>query len=212
MPGSHGASKSPGQSAVGSESDAARGPVLGRVAIGVSWGLGPSLVAGLWRKGVLQAELRQRVVLPPSRGAECSPPRWQVRDCLGHRWLRPVVVCWWSQADVVALASSILLLAWPHVLAGNSVDRPVMVPEPPLPWLCSVASAGSGWTHWTSWGIGGAGLAKGVCWGRTHPVGWGCWGWSSCVPGPRRFGLPGPRPHFHRCPVVVGEPVADGPI
>ena len=51
---------------------------------------------------------------------------------------------------------------------------------------------GSGWMYWTNWGDGGAGLAKGVCWGRTNPVGWGCWSWTSRVPRPRRpFGCPG---------------------
>ena len=137
-------SRFPDPSAVGSGGDAARGSVPGRVGFGVSWGLGRPLVAGLWRQGVLQAERRQWVVLPPSRGAECSPPRWEARDCLGPRWSRPVVVRWWSPGDVVALAGSVVPLIWPHVPAGGSVGRPVMVPEPPWPRLCSAASAGSG--------------------------------------------------------------------
>ena len=39
-----------------------------------------------------------------------------------------------------------------------------------------------------------------------------CWSWTSSVPGPRCFGLPGPQPHFHRCLVVVGRRLADGPV
>ena len=112
-------SRFPGQSAVGSGGDAARGPVLGCVGLGVSWGLRRPLVAGLWRRGLPQGKRRQQVVWPPSSGAECSAPRWEARVYLSPLWLRPVVVRSWSPGDVVALAGSVVPLAWPHVRAGG---------------------------------------------------------------------------------------------
>ena len=46
--------------------------------------------------------------------------------------------------------------------------------------------------------------------GQTGLFGWGWWSWTHTVAGLRHFGLPGPRPHFHRCPVVVGGRLAVG--
>ena len=53
-----------GQSAVGSGGDAARGLVLGCEGLGVLWGSGWPLVAGLWRQGVPQAVRRHRAAFP----------------------------------------------------------------------------------------------------------------------------------------------------
>ena len=143
-PVSHGVGRFPGQPAVGSGGDAARGPVLGCEELGVSWGLGWPLVAGSSRQGVPQALRRHRAASPPWCGAECFPSRWKARDPPGHRRVRPVVVRLWSPSDAVVLAGSVVLPAWPHVFAGGSLGRPVMVPEPSSPELCSAASAWSG--------------------------------------------------------------------
>ena len=86
-------------------------------------------------------------MLPLSRGAESSLFQWEARDCLGPWWLRPLVVRWLSPGNVVALAGSVASLVWPHVLASGSMGRPVMVPEPPWPQVCSAASAGSAKTY-----------------------------------------------------------------
>ena len=85
--------------------------------------------------------------------------------------------------NAVALAGNTVPLTWPHALTRGLVGWPVMVSQPPQPWLCSAASAGSGKTHWTGWGIGGAGVAKGVCWGLIQPLSWGCWSSTSSLPG-----------------------------
>ena len=87
----------------------------------------------------------------------------------------PVVACWWSKGVVVVLVGNAVPPAWPHGLAGGLVGRPLMVPEPPWPWMCPAAAAGPGWTRWTSWGTG---TGKGSCWGRIRLVCWVCRSWT----------------------------------
>ena len=56
----------------------------------------------------------------------------------GLRWLRRL------QLTHGGAAGSAPPLAWPQVLAAGSLGRPVMIPEPLRPRLCSSASAWSG--------------------------------------------------------------------
>ena len=93
-------SQPPGPSAMGSGvDDGAWGSVLGRGGFGVLWGLGRPLVAGLLRQGALQAKGRQQVVLRPSRGTECSPPRQR----RGIASFSGGCAVWWCAGGVQAM-------------------------------------------------------------------------------------------------------------
>ena len=153
------------------------GGVLGRPVSGSGDNArGPAL--GCWLRargvqGLVGPCVRIQEVPPMLSGAECSPLGWEPPDWPRSRRVRPVFVSWWSQHVVLVFVCNAVPPAWPHHLAGGLVGQPLMVPEPPWPWMCLAVAAKCGWTRWTSWGTG---IGKGSCWGRILLVGWACQG------------------------------------